>query len=168
MYTPPTMSKRTTFLRLSAIRIALALAVVALALTAVGIALRQFTEEPAADDATTASAAVRFALDRACGGNRERYYDMVSTLVAETSEPSWRSPQACHSPTLMAAKRSPAGGLPVVPESRQACAAASLPSSISELAQHTGDPSSRSAQAWDSPTLTAMNAPSGGGSARSP
>ena len=63
------------------LRIALALAVVGITLVVAGAALWQFTGSPATDRATTASAAVQFALDNACGGNRERYYDTVTSYM---------------------------------------------------------------------------------------
>ncbi len=66
---------------MTALRIALALAVAGVALVVAGMALRQFTGPPATDNATTASAAVHFALDSACGGNRERYYDTVTSYM---------------------------------------------------------------------------------------
>lgn len=60
-----------------------AVVLTAIMLAGAGIALWEFGEQRSHRDGSSVSAAVQFALDKACGGNRERYYDLVNTLVAE-------------------------------------------------------------------------------------
>ena len=65
--------------------------IAALALVVASMALWPFENNSATGDGeTAASAAVQFALDKACGGNKERYYDTVTSYspVGEDGSPA--------------------------------------------------------------------------------
>ena len=70
---------------MTALRIALALAVVGVALVSIGLAILRFAEGSTPDDATTA---LQLASDEVCGGNRERYYDKVISSSVRNADGS--------------------------------------------------------------------------------